>query len=36
MTAEFDDREIVQLIAAIGAINVWNRMNVTVGTALRP
>ncbi len=36
VTAEFDDREIVQLIAAIGAINVWNRMNVTVGTALRP
>lgn len=34
VTANFDDKEIVHLIIAIGAINVWNRMNVTVGTAL--
>ena len=34
--AEFDDKEIVQLPVAIGAINVWNRVNVTVGTELGP
>ncbi|MCB0978754.1 MAG: carboxymuconolactone decarboxylase family protein [Acidimicrobiales bacterium] len=32
--AEFSDAEIVQLIMAIGAINVYNRMNVTVRAAL--
>lgn len=34
--AAFDDKEIVQLIVAIGVINVWNRMNVTVATELPP
>lgn len=36
VSAVFDDKEVVQLIIAIGAINVWNRMNVTVGTELPP
>lgn len=34
VAAAFDDKEVAQLIVAIGAINVWNRMNVTVGTTL--
>lgn len=34
--ANFDDAEIVQLIVAVGAINVYNRMNVTVRTDLPP
>ncbi|MBS1836898.1 MAG: carboxymuconolactone decarboxylase family protein [Actinobacteria bacterium] len=34
VSASFDEKEVVQLIVAIGAINVWNRMNVTVGTTL--
>lgn len=34
--AQFSDEEIVHLIMAIAAINVYNRMNVTVRTALGP
>lgn len=34
VTAAFDDKETVHLLIAICAINVWNRMNVTVRTAL--
>ncbi len=34
VTAAFDEKEIVQLLMAVAAINVWNRMNVTVLTAL--
>ncbi len=34
LTAVFDEQEIVILLIAIGAINVWNRMNVTVRTEL--
>jgi AhpD family alkylhydroperoxidase len=30
----FDDKQSVVLLMAIAAINVWNRMNVTVRTAL--
>lgn len=30
----FDERQTVTLLMAIAAINVWNRMNVTVRTAL--
>jgi len=30
----FDEREIAQLLVAIGVINVWNRVNVTSRTAL--
>lgn len=30
----FTDNEVVRLLMAISAINVWNRMNVTVRTAL--
>lgn len=36
VVAEFDEREIVQLLIKIGAINVYNRMNVAVGTQLLP
>lgn len=32
--AHFTETEIVQLLMAVAAINVWNRMNVTVRTAL--
>ncbi len=32
----FDDKEIVSLVMAIGAINVWNRMNVSMRTPLGP
>jgi AhpD family alkylhydroperoxidase len=32
--AAFDEQEAVQLLMAIAAINVWNRMNVAVRTAL--
>lgn len=32
--AEFDEKETVVLLMAIAAINVWNRMNVAVRTAL--
>lgn len=28
--AQFDEQEVVNLLMAIAAINVWNRMNVTV------
>ncbi len=31
---EFEDTEIVTLLMAIAAINVWNRMNVTARTQL--
>ena len=34
--AVFSETETVTLIMAIGAINVWNRMNVTVRTTLPP
>ncbi|MGH2842662.1 MAG: carboxymuconolactone decarboxylase family protein [Solirubrobacteraceae bacterium] len=34
VAAAFDQEEIVQLVMAIAAINVWNRMNVAVRTAL--
>lgn len=34
--AEFNDQEIVSLVMAIGAINVWNRMNVSMCTPLGP
>ena len=27
--AEFDERELTYLVAAIGLINVWNRFGVT-------
>ena len=30
LTAAFDEKETVRLLMAIAAINVWNRMNVTV------
>ena len=30
----FDDRELGQIIAAAVAINAWNRINVTVRTAV--
>lgn len=30
----FDEKQIVVLLMAIAAINVWNRMNVTVRTSL--
>lgn len=36
VTAAFDDKESVQLLIAIGAINVWNRLNVTLQTDLPP
>lgn len=36
LRAHFDERETVQLLMAATAINVWNRMNVTVHTALPP
>jgi len=32
--AEFDEQETVLLLMAVAAINVWNRMNVTVRTDL--
>ena len=32
--AEFDEQQTVLLLMAIAAINVWNRMNVTVRTDL--
>ena len=32
----FSDKEIVELLIAIGAINVYNRLNVTVRTELGP
>ncbi|MGH3278580.1 MAG: carboxymuconolactone decarboxylase family protein [Trebonia sp.] len=34
LTAVFDEKETVRLLMAIAAINVWNRMNVTVHTDL--
>ncbi|MGH9029990.1 MAG: carboxymuconolactone decarboxylase family protein [Acidimicrobiales bacterium] len=34
LTAVFDEKETVLLLMAIAAINVWNRMNVTVRTDL--
>lgn len=34
--AEFDDKEIVELLLAISAINVYNRLNVAVRTELGP
>lgn len=34
VSAAFDEKEIVLLLMAIAAINVWNRMNVTVRTPL--
>jgi AhpD family alkylhydroperoxidase len=34
LTAVFDDKETVLLLMAITAINVWNRMNVSVHTDL--
>lgn len=34
VTAVFDEKETVRLLMAIAAINVWNRMNVTVHTDL--
>jgi len=30
----FDEKQTVTLLMAIAAINVWNRMNVTVRTSL--
>lgn len=34
VTSAFDEKEIVLLLMAIAAINVWNRMNVAVHTDL--
>lgn len=34
--AEFDDKEIVSLVMAVGAINVWNRMNISMRTPIGP
>ena len=34
VTAAFGEQEVVYLLMAIAAINVWNRMNVTVRTEL--
>ncbi len=34
VTSAFDEKEIVLLLMAIAAINVWNRMNVAVHTEL--
>ena len=34
VTASFTDQEAVSLLMAVAAINVWNRMNVAVRTAL--
>lgn len=34
LTVVFDEKETVLLLMAIAAINVWNRMNVTVHTEL--
>jgi AhpD family alkylhydroperoxidase len=34
LNEEFEDTEIVTLLMAIAAINVWNRMNVTARTQL--
>ncbi|TAM81356.1 MAG: carboxymuconolactone decarboxylase family protein, partial [Jatrophihabitans sp.] len=36
LTAVFDEKETVLLLMAVAAINVWNRMNVTVRTDLPP
>ncbi|MGH9105605.1 MAG: carboxymuconolactone decarboxylase family protein [Acidimicrobiales bacterium] len=36
VTAVFDEKETVQLLMAIATINVYNRMNVAVRTALGP
>ena len=36
VTSVFDEKETVRLLMAIAAINVWNRMNVTVHTELPP
>lgn len=36
VTANFNEQEVVQLIMAIGAINVYNRMNVATRAALGP
>jgi len=33
---EFDEKEIARLTVAIGAINVWNRINVSTRTELGP
>jgi len=35
VTAVFDEKEAVQLLMTIAAINVYNRINVTMRTALR-
>lgn len=35
VNAQFNPQEVVQLLMAAAAINVWNRMNVTALTALR-
>lgn len=34
--ASFDDKEIAHLLVGIGAINVWNRLNVTTCAELGP
>lgn len=34
LSSAFDDKEAVQLLMAVAAINVWNRMNVAVRTEL--
>jgi alkylhydroperoxidase family enzyme len=36
VAAEFDETEIVHLLMKIGAINVYNRMNVAARTSLGP
>ena len=35
LTAVFDEKETVQLLMTIAAINVYNRINVTMRTVLR-
>lgn len=34
VTAEFEEKTVVELLMAIATINVWNRMNVAARTAL--
>lgn len=34
VTAQFDDKSVVELLMAIATINVWNRMNVATRMAL--
>jgi len=36
VTAHFDEKEIARLLIGIGAINVWNRINVSLCTELGP